>query len=203
MSIEMKSPNVALWTTLTTLGLAGGLIAGLLVGMPLGRIANAMIVTGAATCCVGAVLGGLQAVGLRKRLSVPLWWVVATIAGVGVGLAIGVVTVEQVGILITGSRPHIVRLSPALRALNLFVVGLTTGAFLGGAQWLVLKRQLPVIKHWLVVTTLGMASAFGASSLIVDLMRVRFSSPAGVIVFVLLSGIAFGAVTSWPLRREA
>jgi hypothetical protein len=203
MSTDVKSMNVGLWMVLTTLGLAGGLIAGLLVGMPLGRIANAMVVTVAVTCCVGAVLGSLQAVGLRDRLSVPLWWVVATIVGVGAGLAVGVVVVEQAGILATGARPNIARIGSGMRALSLFVVGLTTGAFLGGAQLLVVKRQLPVVRHWLAVTTLGLALAFGTSSLIVDLVRLRFASPAGAIVFLLLSGIGFGAITSWPLRRAA
>lgn len=94
---------------MTTVGLAGGLVAGLLIGMPLGEIVNAMIVTAAVTCTVGGVLGGMQAVGLRRTLRKPLWWIVATIAGIGLGLALGVVIVEQAAFW----PPAAARTSPA------------------------------------------------------------------------------------------
>src|SRR5258706_7154127 len=90
------------WTAMTTIGLVGGLLAGLLAGMPLGKIVNAMILTAAVTCLVGGILGSFQAIGLRRMLARPAWWIVATIAGLGIGLATAVVTVEQTGILITG-----------------------------------------------------------------------------------------------------
>lgn len=85
------------WTVLTAVGLAGGLTGGVLLGMPLGKIVNAMIVTAAVTCAVGVILGGFQAIGLRRLLRRPLWWIVATVIGLGIGLAAPVVTVEQSG----------------------------------------------------------------------------------------------------------
>jgi len=198
-----ESINVPLWTLLTTLGLAAGLMAGLLAGKPLSEIANAMIVTAAVTCCVGAVLGTLQTFGLKRVLRAPFWWILATMIGLGIGLAFGVVIVEQVGILITGTRPNIGRLGSLLRAFNLFVVGGTSGAFLGLAQMLVLRKQAAGVKHWLPVTTAALAIAFSASSLAVDLFQLRFASLPGVITFVALAGTLFGAATSWPLRRAA
>ena len=93
---------------LLILGLAGGIVAALLVGKPLDQLVGAMVVTAILTCLVGAVLGGMQAVYLRQLLARPIWWVVATVAGVGIGLAVGVVLIEQVGTLISGHRPHIV-----------------------------------------------------------------------------------------------
>ncbi|HYI11381.1 MAG TPA: hypothetical protein VEK57_20160 [Thermoanaerobaculia bacterium] len=203
MTSEIRLVNVPVWTALTTAGLAIGLVAGLLVGMSLDQIVNAMVVTAAVTCCVGAVLGGFQAIGLRRVLHVPLWWVAATIVGVGAGLAAGVVLVEQVGIALTGVRPNVARLGAGMRMLNMVVVGLTTGTFLGAAQSLVLRRQVPGVKHWPAITAIGLAVAFAASSLAVDLLRMRFASLAGVVTFVLLAGIAFGLLTSWRLRRAA
>lgn len=152
--------RVAKWTTLTTVGLAGGLIAGLLIGMPLGEIVNAMIVTAAVTCTVGGVLGGVQAIGLRRTLRKPLWWIVATIAGIGLGLALGVVIVEQVGILATGSRPNIARIGAAMRALSFVTVGLVAGTILGVAQWLVLRAQAAGVRYWVPASGLGLAMAF-------------------------------------------
>src|SRR5437870_10390661 len=119
--------NMAKWTLLTTIGLAGGIVIALLVGKPLDQLVGAMIVTAILTCLVGAVLGGMQAVYMRQLLARPIWWVVATVAGVGVGLAVGAVIVEQVGTLISGHRPRIVQLNPALRALSFAVLGLISG----------------------------------------------------------------------------
>jgi len=195
--------RVAGWTTLTTVGLAGGLVAGLLVGMPLGEIVNAMIVTAAVTCTVGGVLGGAQAIGLRRTLRKPLWWIVATIAGIGVGLALGVVLVEQAGILATGNRPNIARAGAAMRALSLVTVGLVAGTILGVAQWLVLRAQSAGVRHWVVASAVGLAVAFTASSLLVDLSGLRFASAPGFVTFILLSGMAFGLLTSWPLRTSS
>jgi hypothetical protein len=196
MSVRMTE-----WTSLTTLGLAGGLIAGLLVGMPLGQVVNAMIVTAVVTGLVGAVLGTFQAISLRRLLPKPLWWILATIVGLGIGLAAAVAVVEQIGILITGARPHIVQLSTPMRALSFVAVGLVAGTLLGAAQALVFHRQTPRIRNWVPATAIGLAVAFSVSSLAVDLSGIPFASAAGVILFLLLSGISFGVVTSWPLRR--
>lgn len=201
MPTELRLVNVPLWTALTTAGLACGLVAGLFVGMTLGELVNAMIVTAAVTCCVGAVLGGFQAFGLRRVLHAPRWWVAATIIGVGAGLAAGVVLVEQVGIAWTGVRPNVARLSAGTRMFSMLVVGLTTGACLGAAQALVLRRQGTGVRHWFAITTVGLAVAFAASSLAVDLLQMRFASLAGVITFVLLAGMSFGVLTSWRFRR--
>ena len=188
------------WTVLTALGLAGGLTGGVLLGMPLGKIVNAMIVTASVTCAVGAILGSFQAIGLRRLLRRPLWWIVATVIGLGIGLAVAVVTVEQSGILITGHRPQLAHLSAPIRATSFVVLGLVAGAILGTAQWMVLRRQLPGVKHWIPSTAVGLAIALSTSSLAVDLSGLGFSSAIGAIAFVTLSGIAFGALTSRPLR---
>jgi hypothetical protein len=78
---------------------------------------------------------------------------------------------------------------------------LVAGTLLGGAQSLVFRRQTPRIKNWVPATAVGLAVAFSASSLAVDLSGVPFASAGGVILFLLLSGISFGAVTNWPLHR--
>jgi len=189
------------WVALTAFGLAFGLIGGILLGMPLGQIVNAMIVTAAVTCVAGAVLGGFQAIGLRRVLRRPLWWIVATVIGFGIGLAAAVVTVEQTGIFLTGHRPQLAHLTTWYRAISFVALGLVAGTILGVAQSLVLRRQLPSVKRWIPVTAIGLAIALSASSLAVDLSGMRIASAMGAIAFVMLSGVAFGALTSRPLRR--
>jgi len=203
---QSESPrvfNAGNWTALTTLGLAGGLIAGLLVGMPLGRLVNAMIVTALVTCIVGGVLGTFQAAGLRRLLSKPLWWIAATIVGLGIGLALGVVLVEQTGILITGTRPRIAQLSAAMRAVSFVTVGFIAGTVLGVAQWVVLRAQRSAVRHWVVASGVALAVAFCLASVLVDVAGLRFASGIGVFSFLILSGLMFGGLTSWPLRSAA
>src|SRR6266849_6322189 len=141
-----KITEATQWTLLTMVGLAGGIVTGLVVGKPIGKIVGAMLVTAIVTSLVGAILGGFQAIWLRRRLAQPVWWIAATTGGVGIGLALGAVAVEQTGILITGQRPNIVHLSTSVRALSFLTVGL--------------------------------------------------------IGFVVMSGLLFGAMTSWPLLKK-
>jgi hypothetical protein len=114
-----------------------------------------------------------------------------------------VVVVEQVGIFITGSRPHLVQLSSSMRALSFVALGLVAGTLLGVLQALVIRSQMPHVRNWIPVTAVGLAVAFSASSLAVDLFGIRFASAAGAIAFLLLSGMTFGVLTSLPLRHTS
>jgi hypothetical protein len=189
------------WTFLTTLGLAAGLIGGLAADAALDDIVNAMVVTAVVTCVVGAGLGGFQAFSLRRVVKRPLWWMTATAVGMAIGLAAGVVLVEQIGILLTGQRPNIARLDPSVRALSLLVVGLTSGTAVGLAQWVVLRRYAKDVRHWATSTGVALALAFATSSVLVDLSPFRLASAAGLVAFILLSGLMFGAMTGWRLRN--
>lgn len=197
---DERGPNITAWTFLTTAGLAAGLIGGLFVGMSLGELVNAMIVTGAVTCAVGSGLGIAQAFALRHRMKRPFLWILATAAGMGLGLAVGVVLVEQTGILLTGVRPNIARLTPAVRAASFVVVGLAAGIAAGWAQTLVLKRSGMRVSHWLAACGSGLAIALSVSSLLIDLIGFRIGSAPGFLLFVLASGLIFGSLTARPLR---
>ena len=198
-----RSVSTLYWTVLTTVGLGGGLVAGLIVGMPIGELVNAMIATAAVTCLVGGVLGCAQAFGLRTMLQRPFWWILGTIVGLGLGLALGVVIVEQLGILITGIRPNVARLDPISRAVSFIALGAVAGCLLGVAQWLVLRSQAPRIRGWVVTSTTGLALSFCASSVLLDLARVPIGSAFGAIAFVVTSSLLFGAITSQPFQHAA
>lgn len=195
--------NATRWTLFTALGLAAGLTAGVLVGIPLNSFLNAMIVTALVVCVVGGVLGAFQAAGLRPLLGRRLWWIAATMVGTGVGLAIGVVTVEEVGTAITGVRPRVAFLSPAMRAVSFVTLGFIAGIVLGVAQWLVLRAQRSAIRHWVVVCGAALGIAFSLASLLLDATGIQFASVIGRISFVILAGVMFGGLTSWPLRSAA
>ena len=185
------------WMLLTTVGLAGGIAAALALGGPVQRVVGMMLVTPILTCLVGAVLGAAQAV---QRRGVRWQWGVATTVGTGIGLAAGVVVVEQGGRFLTGQALRVAGLAPLLRAASFLVVGGVAGLVLGVAQWLVVRRETPRVKNWVTATTAGLAVAFAASSVVVDGLLGGMSSPAGGLAFVLLASVVFGALTSRPWR---
>ena len=122
-----KKPAWA-WMLLTTVGLGGGIAAALALGGPVQRAVGMMLVTPILTCLVGAVLGTAQAV---QRRGVRWQWIVATTVGTGIGLAAGVVAVEQGGRFLTGQALRVAGLTPLLRAGSFLAVGAVAGLVLG------------------------------------------------------------------------
>lgn len=190
------------WSLLTMAGLAAGILAALLLGDPIGAVVGMILVTPALTLLVGAVLGAGQWLDLRRRV-VRAWpWIPATCFGMGIGLAVGVVVVEQVGNSIAGQQINIVRLGIGARALSLAVVGLVTGLSVGAAQWLaVLRRHGSPAARWIAASAAALGIAFPAAGLIVDLLLGGLASPAGVVSLVLLAGFFFGAGTARAIAR--
>jgi hypothetical protein len=104
------------------------------LGFPLGGLASIGLVggvesvldgaIGGAAC--GATLGAVQWLVLRRRLSLPRSWIVATSLGMASGLAL---TLALFGTSTTGSV--------------LLLRGVTTGVLIGLAQWVVLRGSVP------------------------------------------------------------
>jgi hypothetical protein len=130
------------------------------------------------------------------------WWIPATCVGLGIGLAAGVVTVEQIGTLVAGHRPHLLGLGIGLRTLSLTAVGAIAGLCLGLAQGLVLRREAPSVKAWAARSAAALGCAFGLASLAVAAAG-DLGSPRGFAVFVTVAGLLLGAGTARPLLLRA
>lgn len=104
----------------------GGLAAMLLVG----RI-DTLLAAALGGLVTGAVLGAVQAWALRLDRRTALAWVVATAVGLAVGLTIG---------------GGLVQFGTALSDLAL--QGAISGAVVGLAQALVLRREGPIVAVW-------------------------------------------------------
>lgn len=189
------------WTALTAVGLGTGMITALVLGGPIQAVVGMMLVTPILTGLVGAILGASQSLQLKSLLSRPWAWVIATGSGLGIGLAAGVVVVEQGGRWLAGHPVNVVSLSTLDRAVSFAVIGLVAGLALGFCQQLVLSRQAPAVKGWIVTTALALCLAFSSASFVVDSLLSGIASPRGVVGFVLGAGLIFGALTSRPLRR--
>jgi len=190
------------WSLLTMAGLAAGVLAALLLGEPLEAVVGMILITPALTLLVGAVLGAGQWLDLRRRMAAAWLWIPATCAGLGVGLALGVVLVEQTGGYLIGGQIRFAQLDIGTRALSLAVVGLITGLSAGAAQWLdVLRRHGAPALRWIAVSSAALGIAFPLAGLIVDTLLGGVASPAGVISLVVLAGLFFGAGTARAIAR--
>ncbi|HTG34621.1 MAG TPA: hypothetical protein VLB76_17010 [Thermoanaerobaculia bacterium] len=184
------------WTLLSAAGLACGLIAAIALGAPIRTVVGMILVTPVLTGIVGAVFGTSQWVLLRRRLASARWWIPASTAGLGLGLTLGVVLVEQIGRLLTGGQVHVATLGSPVRALSLTVVGLVSGAALGAAQWFVLRSRREVARRWFLKSMLALGAALLLASLVTDLLFGGLKSPLGLAGFVLIAGLVAGGVTS-------
>ena len=123
----------------------------------------------------GATLGLIQWLILRSRLPVPIWWIVATSAGMAVGLALSTVFLGSE----TAGNPLLWR-------------GLITGACMGAAQWLILRPILPQSFIWIAVV--GVSWAIGwlvTRSAGIDLSpKWSVFGVSGALAFQLITGLA-------------
>jgi hypothetical protein len=198
----MSSETIRLrWTLASAAGLAIGLAAALALGAPIETVVGAMLVTPILTGIVGAVFGTSQWVLLRRRLENARWWIPASAFGLGIGLAAGIVLVEQVGRAVTGGQINVRMLSVPVRAGSMAVVGLVSGLALGTAQWWVLRRHPRTARAWLWTSTLAFTLSLFASSLLADLVLGGLTKVPGFAGFVLAAGLLAGALTARQADR--
>ena len=202
MPANMGRISAPQWVAATTLGLAAGVGLALVLGAPIQAVVGVMLVTPILTSLVGGVLGLSQSFPLRQHLAKPWTWIVASSIGCGLGLAIGVVVVENGGRLLAGHAVNVVRLGPAERALSFAIVGLLTGALLGLCQAVVLRRQETGVRRWALRTAFALGAAFSGSSLLVDLLVGGIGSAAGVASFAVAAGVILGVLTARPLAAH-
>lgn len=154
----------------------GGVAAAALIG-PL-TTPQAGAIGGAVT---GAVLGGIEWLVLRRRLSLSPWWIAATALGMAAGLALG--------IALLGTNTD---------GAALPLRGLITGAGIGLAQSMLLRSVSSRAPIWVLVVALSWALGWmitRAAGVDLALQWSVFGS-SGALMFQLLTGLAL----AWMLR---
>ncbi len=147
----------------------GGGLAYLIIG-PITTTVQAVL-AGAIT---GAILGGVQWLVLRTAIPLPIWWIVATSAGMALGLAL---SVAFFGSETSGNE--------------LLWRAAITGLSIGIAQWIVLRQVFPQSAIWIAVVGLGWVLGwFIARSAGIDLsLNWSVFGAYGALVFQLLTGL--------------
>lgn len=123
----------------------------------------------------GGTLGLVQWLVLRSQLPLSRWWILATAAGMAIGLAIGTAFLGSD----TAGGPLLWRAA-------------ITGLCIGIAQWLLLRQVLPQSIVWIGVITLGWTVGwFVTRGAGIDLSyKWAVFGASGALTFQLLSGLA-------------
>ena len=161
-----------LWVLASTVGWAMGWLAAF--------AANKVVVC-------WAVIGAMQWLVLRRRMSRAGWWVLASIAGWSLGLVVGVAVAGPLG----GGVP------------GLAVLAAPWGLVVGAAQWLVLRKQVSRAGWWVLASIVGLAASWAASG-VLDLSASRV---VAVTIDGAIKGAVLGAITGialvWLFRQPA
>ena len=121
----------------------------------------------------GAGIGFAQWLMLRRSLGVGLEWIVATSAGLAVGLAIGAVVV---GYETTTSQ--------------LAIMGAIQGAFVGIAQGMVLRNKFSLWRVWMVAMPVFFSIGWVVTDVVIDSgQQFTVFGASGSVVFAILSGL--------------
>ena len=197
------SPASLRWIALSALGLSAGVGTAVVLEGPIGALVGMVLVTPALTLLAGVVLGAVQWIELRRHVELAGRWLLSTALGLGIGLAAGIVFLEVVGELVTGQPMRLLQQGPAARALSFLILGAISGLCLGFAQRLMLRRTPYLPSNWPLLSACGLGLGFPAGSLLADTVLSGLTSPAGLIVLVVVSGAVLGSFTARPLARAA
>lgn len=145
---------------------------------------------------LGLTIGALQALVLRRHLAHALLWVVATGVGVAAAEVVAGFILHDVAGLVFGfyrsPRPE------ALAALA--IVGVSLGACVGSAQWLVLRQAGHLSLFWIPATIAGLTGAIGLADYLA-VPEAFFMSFFGLTAGLVLGGMLYGFVTGQLLTR--
>jgi hypothetical protein len=181
MRTRTKRRTALRWAVVTTGGFGAGT---LLAATP----ATALAVSGAPAALVGltggavlgGILGGAQWLELRQQVDTAGWWIPASMVGGMLGFTGNAILADR--------APSTVR-----AALPPVVAGAIAGGLLGGAQAVVLRRQVCPAGSWIVASALGWSAACGLAAKVASVARV----PIGL----LIGGAAAGTITGMVLAR--
>jgi hypothetical protein len=171
----LSRPRVWAWPLAILLGFpVGGYIANLIVG-PVDSVGAAL----AGGLIAGAVVGAAQWLALRRL--VPWIWIAATSIGMAVGLTVGAAVVDY-----------------GIGRVDLMLMGVVTGAAVGGLQAVLLARQrVSGAVWWAVANPPAWALAWLVSSYVISAnIDERFTNfgASGCLLYGVATGLLLEAL---------
>lgn len=132
----------------------------------------------------GAVVGSLQWLVLRKRLSQARWWILATVLASAILFSTSDVLSNAASDVVSNT------------VIQGVVISSLIGLVIGSAQWLVLRKQLSQSHWWILANILGIAATFFA---IDYYLRFEPYSILNLIFLFSIFGIIYGGITGFAL----
>jgi hypothetical protein len=207
MQHHNKQWNIILpWMLATMAGVVLGILSLL-------TLATGLALAGTSTVLVGLIggagLGGgigiAQWLVLRRHIASAGWWVLVSVVGGMIGVALGLVLSDALRPLISTllgeaiqSRPT----GPRLALSNTVAVGAAgavVGVILGSAQWLVLRRHVRSAGRWIVASCLGWMAGLSLSAGMIDVLGI----PLSLLAIGVVSGAATGVLLAYLLSGGA
>jgi hypothetical protein len=187
------------WTILTTAGLVAGVMIALIAEAPVSTLVGMILVTPILTLLVGSSVGAAQWLEMRRRVAGAGRWFVATAIGLGLGLAAGVVAVEQGGRVLTGQALRLATASAATRAAGMLAVGLTAGIVLGACQYVALRKSGLLRRSWPIMSGLGLGAGLFVGCALAEALVGDLFSPFSLTLVLVLAGGGLGIASSREL----
>jgi hypothetical protein len=190
------------WMLATVAGVAIGILSLLTLTTSLALAGTSTVLVG---LIGGAGLGGgigiAQWLVLRRHIASAGWWVLVSVVGGMIGVALGLVLSDALRPLISALLGEAIQSRPAgprLALSNTVAVGAAdavVGLVLGSAQWLVLRRHARSAGWWVVASCLGWMTGLSLSAGMVDVLGI----PLSLLVIGIVSGTATGSLLAYLL----
>ncbi len=192
------------WAAATLIGYVVGSLLALLAAVPLAyALPSGWLANAAGGAVIGGVLGAAQWLVLRSsnltrgNRSAGLWWVLASLTGGLLGLALGAVLGDVVASALVqppADRGAAARMIPLSTTVVTAVSGLLFGLLLGGAQSLALRLRARAASWWMAANGLGWLLGLASGAVI--------AVPVSVIGGMLTSGVVAGVITGVAVQRS-
>ncbi len=184
------------WVLASTVGWLLGFLVGFIGGHAVEEIlpsyGNAAIGAG-----LGAGVGIMQWLILRRQVSRAGWWVLASIVGLAVAPVVGTAVALAGGYSITPESFGVL--------VGWIVVAAVGGAMAGIMQWLILRRQVSRAGWWVLASTVGWGVSVAVWEGVAALGRAMGFFPFAVAL--VGGGVGLGSITGimliWLLRQPA
>lgn len=191
------------WILLSAFGLAAGILLGLSLADPVEAWVGMMLVTPITLALAGSVFGASQWLAIWRWHRAALWWVLGCAAALALGMTLGIVGVEFLGLALTGERPRLFTADPLERFLSLAAIGFVSGCAVGVAQRLALRALRIPAGRWVLGSVVAFGLGLPIGGLAADVLLGGVQSPAGLVLFLAVSGAVVGAVTARGAGRVA
>jgi len=198
MEVERAQVDWGFWLQWVLASIVGWVLGVIVSLLAMGR---AMPVVGATL--VGAGIGIMQWLILRRRFRRAGWWVLASAMGWAVGWVAGQNLIEPVVMFLSKYEEALGGRS----VVTLSVLGVMVGGTVGTMQWLVLRRWVYRAGWWILANTAGLAAGFVASAVVASTLHLSgvlatVTTVMGGIILGALPGAITGMTLVWLSRQS-